>query len=273
MDGIFGDQPKALKSDRSRDSSAESVSKASKTNPAVINNSNGELDKDNEVNQSSSLINLRDSMISLKSQDNDLRERFKPRPKKPLKNVKLASQKFAYSKSNGYIYSMDNPNLVFGVSDAENNLNELYLMRKNEDNLNQRWVFKSNGTITSKTRPNLVLTVKLPSLESADIDLTDKPEELEQKTKSILGESSIILQPYIDSENGNAHQKWSVDEKIGFIKAFATEKLNIGKLLLTETKVMRSLRTFEIVRSGPDWSSLVRSGLVSFFLVWYGLVR
>jgi hypothetical protein len=108
-------------------------------------------------------------------------------------------------------------------------------MKKVDDNVNQRWIYKDSRFI-SKARTNLALTVKLPQIESVDIDLNTLEEEKENLLtgnqlykKSINNEASIILQPLIDSDYGNAHQRWFMDEDIGFIYAFATqEEKNIG---------------------------------------------
>ena len=158
--------------------------------------------------------------------------------------MKLNSQKFSFNKDTGYISSMDNPNLVFTVSEVDSNLNEVFLNKKNDDNINQRWQLRTNGFITSKSRPNMVLSIKLVSFESvnsqhplnkdaaaadeADAKVADaKNSKNNKNNKSIHVESSIVLQPIIDGETGNAHQRWKVDEHIGFIYAFAADARNI----------------------------------------------
>ena len=237
FEGVFDSQNNNKKPER--DSSSESK-KSGGSGRSSSRNSDTENNKSKNNNVSSSSLNLRDSFTSAKSSSEannteQLRAKFKPRPKKPQKNIKLASQKFAYNKTSGYIYSMENPNLVFGVSDVENSVNEVFLMRKSEENINQRWIFKPNGAIVSKTRPNLALTVKLPALENIDVDLNERLDDLDPKAQealrreTIMSQCSITLQQFIDVENGNAHQKWRMDESIGFIYAFAADSRNIGE--------------------------------------------
>jgi hypothetical protein len=90
------------------------------------NQNNGDEENDNK----SDLISVRDSLSARKSFDNDMHERFRTKSKRTAKNAKLSSQKFAYDKKYGFIYSIDNPNLVFGVVDIDNNLNEVFSNEK-----------------------------------------------------------------------------------------------------------------------------------------------
>lgn len=175
----------------------------------------------------------KDSLTISKSYDQEINERFKPKARKSLKNLKLNSQKFAFNKTHGFIQCMDNPNLVFGLLEIENNQSEVVLMRKSEDNVNQRWIYKSNGVIFSRARPNLVLTARITALENAQIDINSIENQEDFFKRSIIQNSQITVQPLIDFENGNVHQKWFIDENIGFIYAFATsDEKNIGIILL-----------------------------------------
>lgn len=171
-----------------------------------------------------------DGLSKSQSIDQELSERFKPKPRRNIKNRKYSSQKFAYNKVQGFIYSIDNPNFVFGVNDIENTQSEVILMKKNEDNINQRWIYRSDGTFACKARSSFVLTVKIPPIENSDIDINLFETDPKYMQKSIIKGSQITLQPFIDFENGNAHQKWMIDEEIGFIYAFATNTENIGLL-------------------------------------------
>ncbi len=149
--------------------------------------------------------------------------------------MKLSSQKFAYNKTHGYIYSVEKPNFVFGVMDGENGLNEVFLQKKSEENINQRWLLKPNGVFLLKGRNNMALTVKLPPIEMANIDLIadDDEEKARKHYKPFYNETSIVIQPLVEVDNGNAHQRFYVDEHIGFIYAFATSDfLNIGEFYL-----------------------------------------
>ena len=199
-------------------------------------NSNNKND-DDEENDNQDLISVRDSLSARKSFDNDMHERFRSKSKRTAKNAKLSSQKFAYDKRNGFIYSIDNPSLVFGVLDVTSKRNEVFLMKKLDDDINQRWIFK-DSMFMSKARPNMVLTVKLPKIENVDIDLNTLEEEKENLLtgnqayqKSVHNEASLVLQTLVDADFGNAHQVWYMDEDIGFIYAFAApDKMNIGTL-------------------------------------------
>ena len=214
---------------------------AHKSMEGVFSKKAEEQKNEEEAFENTDLISVRDSLSARstkKSFDADMHERFRTKTKRTAKNAKLSSQKFAFEKKNGYIYCIDNPNLVFGVLDNENGINEVFLMKKVDDNVNQRWIYKPDGTFVSKSRSNMVLTVKLPLIENVDIDLNLIEEEKENTLtgsqlykKSINNEAAIILQPLIDSDYGNAHQKWHIDETIGFIYAFsAQEEKNIGNL-------------------------------------------
>ncbi len=177
-------------------------------------NENGEATKSNEADVNNNKSSIDESLL-------------KPNPKKHVKNVRLSMQKFAYNKTLGYIYNIDNPNLVFGIHDGENGLNEVFLMKKNDDNINQRWILKSNGNFLLKGRSNMALTVKLPPIESSNIKLnSDDNDEESNSLESIYSNASLVIQPLVDFENGNAHQIWFIDEEIGFIYAFATSEFS-----------------------------------------------
>jgi hypothetical protein len=170
-----------------------------------------------------------------KSLDSELALRLKPRGKRNVKNLKLSSQKFAYNKTHGYIYSVDKPNLVFGVMEGENGLNEVFLQKKSEENINQRWLLRPSGVFLLKGRNNMALTVKLPPIEVANIDLIadDDEEKARKHNRPFYNETSIVIQPLVEVEHGNAHQRFFVDENTGFIYAFAvSDMLNIGEFMI-----------------------------------------
>lgn len=182
---------------------------------------------EDQLTKSQQQDDVRESMDTTRSNDpgtNELlSERFKPRVKRKAKNVKLSSQKFAYNKANGYIYSVESPHLALTCVDLDNNLSEIVLMKKNDDNVNQKWTYKAEqGLIVAKARSQLCLTVRLPALENLSIDLTDKQVLNKLNTNSIYNQATIVLQPIIDAVYGNAHQRWYIDEHIGFIYAFAS---------------------------------------------------
>ncbi len=191
-----------------------------------------EFNQKNENNNAAS-EELKDSLIfSSRSYDQELRQKFKPRTKKQPKNIKLNSQKFGINKTSGQIFSLTNQNLVLGISETDNNCNEVFLTKKNEENIHQKWIFKQNGIIFSKAKPNMVLSVRLPSLSNFNVDLNQKDDEkfnlLINDNKSIYHETSLVIQPFVENDYGNANQRWRIDEFIGFIYAFNTgEQRNI----------------------------------------------
>lgn len=115
---------------------------------------------------------------------------------------------------------------MFTVGDVEASVCEVFLAKKNEDNINQRWIYnEENGCIFSKARSNLCLTVKLPSLESSNFNINEPQEDqINDNETSILNQSAITIQTFVNFENGNSHQKWYIDESLGFIYAFATSQ-------------------------------------------------
>ena len=163
--------------------------------------------------------------------------------KKPKHLRKFNLQKYVYNESTGYIYSTDNSQLVFGVQTSEGNVNEVVLMRRNDSDVNQRWIFKDN-IIALKARPHLVLTVQcLPFetiMENLNIDLENDKCLMELKEASfekflveaapeVFNGSSVTLQRYVKSDTGGANQKWHYEEKTGFIFAFKANDTDIGK--------------------------------------------
>lgn len=140
---------------------------------------------------------------------------------------KLSNQMFSYDKLQGFIYRKESPDLVLGVNDINANQIEVYLMKKNEDNPLQRWIYSKCGSILLKCQQNLALTVKLPSLKNVDVSsLYHRNKEnttyLNNKiTSSLIQNSPLILQNLIDTEYGNVNQKWYIDDNIEFIFAFA----------------------------------------------------
>lgn len=143
-------------------------------------------------------------------------------------NMKFNSQRFVYNKSTGFIHSFEAPDLVVTFDELENNSSQVMLMKKNEDNVNQRWVYSSDKcVIFSKYRSNLVLSVKLPSLEN--VNLHDLEDDDEFERKSVLDGAMVVVQTYVDFEHGNSNQKWNIDS-FGFIYAFNANQDNKGRL-------------------------------------------
>jgi hypothetical protein len=159
---------------------------------------------------------------------------------------KFNLQKFCYNPTTGYIYCIDNPALVFGVETSEGNVNQVILLRRNDNDINQRWSIKDN-IIALKSRPHLVLTVQYAPyetiLKSLNIDLENDKcifELRESSLEKFLAEaapeiftgSSVTLQRYIKNNAGGSNQKWQYEEKTGFIFAFKAHDVDIGKLML-----------------------------------------
>ena len=106
-------------------------------------------------------------------------------------------------------------------------------MKKSVDNPLQRWVYTDSGSFVLKCRENLALTVKMPVLENVDISLTRKDNLAFMSSAPIVNESQLILQNVIETEHGNAHQKWFIEENVGFIFAFAPKYDKVyGKYIL-----------------------------------------
>ncbi|CAF1169688.1 unnamed protein product [Adineta ricciae] len=149
-----------------------------------------------------------------------------PKPMSTLpKTALLSMQQFRWDPSGGYISSMDDSNLVFGVKEIESKVVDVILKRRNPDDIFQRWVlvpsndgdanssdidFTKPFLIASKARPTMVLTVLLPSCTL---------NESSEVTISCIG-CLVTLQPRRYEENGCANQKWAYDEKLGFLYPF-----------------------------------------------------
>ena len=79
----------------------------------------------------------------------------------------------------------------------------------------------------------MVLSVKHPSINDFDLEIfvkeIDKNLILNQEKLCLYNESSINIQQLIETNKGNAHQLWRIDETIGFIYSFACDDYeNIG---------------------------------------------
>jgi hypothetical protein len=163
--------------------------------------------------------------------------------KKPNNMRKLNLQKFTFNPSTGFIQSTDNSQLVFGVKSSEGNVNEVILMRRNDSDVNQRWMYKDN-IIALKARPHLVLTVQCASFEqiltNLKVDLENDKCIMELKEASfakflteasseVFTGSTVTLQRVVKCDAGGANQKWHYEEKSGFIFAFKSHDTDISK--------------------------------------------
>ncbi len=155
---------------------------------------------------------------------------------KKFESPKLSNQRFAFDKQQGFIYKVESPDLVLGVHDTNANQIEVILMKRNENNPFQRWVYSKSGSILLKSQQNLALTVKLPSLENVDVNSMyhRNKENLaylnNQNSDSIINNSQLILQNVISTEYGNVNQKWYIEDNVKSIFAFApTYDRNYGE--------------------------------------------
>ncbi|GAB1608484.1 domain-containing 1-like, partial [Argonauta hians] len=119
-------------------------------------------------------------------------------------------QKFVYADS--YIGCAENPNLVLTAMQSEGRSAEVVLKKRTPDNINQRWIIKSNGEIRSRFGHNMVLTVAMPVSETGG-------------HASYIG-CSVILKTKKENLYGEAHQRWYYDAETGYIKAFEADVLN-----------------------------------------------
>ena len=163
--------------------------------------------------------------------------------RKPNNMCKLNLQKFSFNPNTGYIQSTDNSQLVFGVKSSEGNVNEVILMRRNDSDVNQRWMYKDN-IIALKARPQLVLSVQCASFEqilaNLKVDLENDRCIMELKEASfekflieasseVFTGSTVTLQRVVKCDAGGATQKWHYEEKSGFIFAFKSHDTDIGE--------------------------------------------
>lgn len=157
--------------------------------------------------------------------------------------AKLSSQRFVYN--NGFISLVDVPGLVLTVPpdvDASATVCEVFLARKNEDSVHQRWVYRADdGLIVSRlpSRSLMCLSLRLPAIESTGFDVATPSQQSQQQPDSqdqhssscFYDQAPVIVQLLVDYQNGNAQQRWSIDQITGFIYAFAASNTeNIGKI-------------------------------------------
>ncbi|XP_050408824.1 doublecortin domain-containing protein 1 [Patella vulgata] len=140
--------------------------------------------------------------------DKELYEKFKPKSSPRLSRDVL--QTFSYE--DGYIASTANRNLVLAVIEEECRMNDVLLVKRMPDDINQKWVMTQHGEIRSKCYQNLVLTVSMPSLENTESG----------HLMTFVG-CPVILQTRRTNQFGKAHQRWHYDAESGLIQAFHTE--------------------------------------------------
>ncbi|XP_048584983.1 doublecortin domain-containing protein 1 [Nematostella vectensis] len=129
-------------------------------------------------------------------------------------------QRFHYT-SDGFIHLKRNSSLVLGLEDSSESKssNEVLLCKKKVEDPSQRWVISDDGSISLRSKPDLVLTVTTPPLGN---DPFTRDEALDFGYRG----SVIIVANRKSHGNGNAHQLWTYDRATGFIDAFSTDTTN-----------------------------------------------
>ncbi|CAH1258969.1 DCDC1 [Branchiostoma lanceolatum] len=144
--------------------------------------------------------------------DMALYSKFRPKSRSPRRSSPLSAQRFLVQ--DGWVEMADAPGLVLGVAeqDVTGTAVSVVLVRKRDDDINQRWTINKDGSINIKSNYSLVLGVALPPLPPGE----DSPPP------GYAG-VPISLQPRRVAALGAANQRWLWDPVTGFIKAFATD--------------------------------------------------
>ncbi|XP_035665519.1 doublecortin domain-containing protein 1-like [Branchiostoma floridae] len=144
--------------------------------------------------------------------DMALYSKFRPKTRSPRRSSPLSAQRFLVQ--DGWVELADCPGLVLGVAeqDVTGTAVSVVIVRKRDDDINQRWTLNKDGSINIKSNYSLVLGVALPPLPPGE----DSPPP------GYAG-VPISLQPRRVASLGAANQRWLWDPVTGFIKAFATD--------------------------------------------------
>ncbi|KAK3103714.1 hypothetical protein FSP39_021266 [Pinctada imbricata] len=142
--------------------------------------------------------------------DREMYEKYKPQPVPKISRDSL--QRFVYE--DGYIACRANRTLVLGVLEQEGRVNQVMLVKRRPDDINQRWVMKENGEIRSKHGSQSVLTIAMPANEPFAEDEEGRP--------LTFSGCAVTLQARKTNTYGKAHQKWRYDAETGYIHAFYT---------------------------------------------------
>ncbi|XP_019624711.1 PREDICTED: uncharacterized protein LOC109470271 [Branchiostoma belcheri] len=144
--------------------------------------------------------------------DMALYSKFRPKSRSPRRSSPLSAQRFLVQ--DGWVEMADCPGLVLGVAeqDVTGTSVSVVLVRKRDDDINQRWTLNKDGSINIKSNYGLVLGVALPP----------QPPGEDSPPPGYVG-VPISLQPRRVAALGAANQRWLWDPVTGFIKAFATD--------------------------------------------------
>ncbi|KAK7477194.1 hypothetical protein BaRGS_00031579, partial [Batillaria attramentaria] len=142
--------------------------------------------------------------------DPELYEKFKPRLSPRVSRDTL--QQFVYE--DGFIACAANRNLVLGATTQEGRVSEVLLVKRQPDDISQRWAMLGNGEIRSRISQKQVLTVSLPN------GIEGRGENA--RPLSFVG-CPITLQSRRANQFGHAHQRWHYDAETGLISAFSAD--------------------------------------------------
>nr|XP_022337319.1 uncharacterized protein LOC111133328 isoform X2 [Crassostrea virginica] len=151
-----------------------------------------------------------DDPDAYKFTDKEMYDKYKPQPIPRISRDTL--QRFVYE--DGYIACSANRALVLGVLEQEGRVNQVLLVKRRPDDINQRWVIRENGEIRSKHSSQMVLTVAMPANEPFSEDEEGRP--------LTFSGCAVTLQARKLNMYGKAHQKWRYDAETGYIHAFFT---------------------------------------------------
>lgn len=142
--------------------------------------------------------------------DREMYDKYKPQPLPKISRDTL--QQFVYE--DGYIACAANRALVLGMLEQEGRVNQVLLVKRRPDDINQRWVIRENGEIRSKHSSQMVLTIAMPANEPFSEDEEGRP--------LTFSGCAVTLQARKLNVYGKAHQKWKYDAETGCIHAFFT---------------------------------------------------
>ncbi|KAI8489574.1 hypothetical protein Bbelb_327410 [Branchiostoma belcheri] len=156
-----------------------------------------------------------------------------PKSRSPRRSSPLSAQRFLVQ--DGWVEMADCPGLVLGVAeqDVTGTSVSVVLVRKRDDDINQRWTLNKDGSINIKSNYGLVLGVALPPLPAGE----DTPPP------GYVG-VPISLQPRRVAALGAANQRWLWDPVTGFIKAFATDVTDKGIIATFDARRRKLTHSF-----------------------------
>nr|KAG5692334.1 hypothetical protein BaRGS_033199 [Batillaria attramentaria] len=149
---------------------------------------------------------------SVGQQDEEETEDSAGRPRLSPRVSRDTLQQFVYE--DGFIACAANRNLVLGATTQEGRVSEVLLVKRQPDDISQRWAMLGNGEIRSRISQKQVLTVSLPN------GIEGRGENA--RPLSFVG-CPITLQSRRANQFGHAHQRWHYDAETGLISAFSAD--------------------------------------------------